>query len=45
MESLSHEDKLRELGLLSFKKTGLQGDLRMVQKGYKRSGEGLLTRA
>lgn len=44
LEQLSYGDSLRELGLFSLRKRGLQADLRAVFQGaYKRVGEGYFT--
>ena len=49
MEHLSYEDRLRELGLFSLEKSGLQGDLlaafQYLKGAYRKDGEGLFTRA
>ena len=48
LEHLSCEERLRELGLFSFKKRRLQGDLivafQYLKGAYKQEGEGLFTR-
>ncbi|PKU46233.1 hypothetical protein llap_3457 [Limosa lapponica baueri] len=48
MEHLSSEDRLRQLGLFSLKKTRLQGDLitayQYLKGAYRRAREGLFTR-
>ncbi|GAB0181674.1 hypothetical protein GRJ2_000632700 [Grus japonensis] len=49
LEHLSYEDRLRELELFSLEKRRLQGDLiaalQYLKGAYKKSGEGLFTRA
>jgi len=48
LESLSHEDRLRELRLFSLEKRRLQGDLiaafQYLKGAYRKDGEGLFTR-
>jgi len=49
LEHLTHEEKLRDLGLLSLEKRRLRGDLiaafQYLKGTYKKAGEGLFTRA
>jgi len=48
LEYLSHEDRLKELGLFSLEKRRLQGDLigafQYLKGAYRKDGEGLFTR-
>jgi len=48
LEYLSHEDRLRELGLFSLEKGRLRGDLiaasQYLKGAYRKDGEGLFTR-